>query len=711
MSGWMGRFTGRNRGGETLLIQIAREAVARRRSVQGALNEVRHPAILDALDEESFVALDRTIEERAHSDREFAQVLARLVYAASSAKGFDRQSVDAALRLEALLPIDDPSRERDKLLRDAYAAAQRSTYIEGGRQTLARLGHRAMDAGDMDRARALFAQQLELSEETDDGVDEVDAALVLGDLLRREGDLAAAQGLYRRAGRSAQRLDHYRVLAEALVRQIELMPANTSPATLAALQRQALDAAERTADLVLQSRIVLDLAATLVRAGKPEEAAERLETGLRIAREIGDLSLENRCLAQLVSVERRLGRLQRVAEREQAIIGLEERLGNRPAAAAWAVQLGATLLGLDRADHAVQHFSHAIDLAAAIGDARLQQRATGGLGIAYTALDRPAEALDYLMQAMNIAQRTGDVAREAQWLGSIGDALWRFGQPGDAIRALTRAIGLTRRIDDVEMQASLLTRLGQIHAAQRQTTRARECYGRALDLNRRLGQTGAQTGLLTALGGLAADTGQTAQAAVLYEQALRLAGETGDRSAAAMLHGRLGRLAQRRADLESALNHFTRALHLAERLDQPALLSRTLQHLATAQDTVGDPSAVETYRRALQLCDELADVQGETLMHLNLGTLLTTQSLNGHREEGLQHLRHALSLATGLGAEGASLRARVERTLAASGVGLATSPVPEPATRRTSSPAAHVPAPRVGTPAQPGPQETAQAPI
>ncbi|MDP9355307.1 MAG: tetratricopeptide repeat protein [Chloroflexota bacterium] len=695
MSGWMSRFTGRGRGGETLLIQIARETVGRRRSVQGALNEVRHPAILDAFAEEDFRALDKTIKERAHSDREFALVLARLTHAAAHAKGFDRQCVDAALRLESLLPSDDPSRERDKLLRDAYGAAQRAVYIEGGRQTLARLAHRAADAGDMERARALFTQQLELGEETNDGVTEVDAALMLGDLLRREGDVTAAQGLYRRAGRSAQRLDHYRGLAEALVRQIELMPANTNPTTLAALQRQALDAAERTADLVLQSRIVLDLATTLVRAGKPEEAAARLEVGLGIAQEIGDLSLENRCLAQLVDVERRLGRLQRVAERERAIVGLEERLGNRPAAASWAVQLGATNLGLGRAEQAVADFGHARDLAVAISDRRLQQRALGGLGVAYTALDHPAEALDHLMQAMDLAQRAGDVAHEAQWLGSIGEALWQFGQPGDAVRAFTRAISLTRRIDDVELQASLLTRLGEIHAAQRQTTRARECYGRALDLNRRLGQTGAQTGLLAALGGLAADTGHTAQAAVLFEQALRLASETGDRAAAARLHGRLGRLAQRRGDLELALHHLSRALELAERLDQPALLSRTLQHLATAQDFAGDPAAVATYRRALHLCKEVADVQGETLMRLNLGTLLGTQSLNGHRDEGVQHLRRAVSLAAGLGAAGEPFRRRAERTLATLGADSPTSPASRPADRshpaRRAAPPASVP--------------------
>ncbi|MDQ3043989.1 MAG: hypothetical protein M3R06_02385, partial [Chloroflexota bacterium] len=111
----MNRLSGRGRhGGGGVLIQIAREVVGRRRSVQGALNEVRHPAVLDALADEDFRALDTIISERVTSDREFAVVLARLSHAAARAKGFDRQIVDAALRLDALLPADDPSREREK---------------------------------------------------------------------------------------------------------------------------------------------------------------------------------------------------------------------------------------------------------------------------------------------------------------------------------------------------------------------------------------------------------------------------------------------------------------------------------------------------------------------------------------------------------------------------------------------------------------------
>ena len=370
----------RNSPGDRVLL-IAREVTDRRRAVQSALAEIRQPAILDGLSDDDFRGLDEVIVDQTPGDREYAIVLARLTHAAARAKGFDQHIVDAALRLDTLLPGEDPSHERERLLRDAYAVAQRAGYVRGGRVALGRLGHRALEAADSERARLLLRQQLDLGDEEEDTVAEVDAALALGDLLRREGDRRGAQALFRRAGRSGQRLDHYRGIAEALIRQIELMPRDTDLETLAALQRQASEAARRTVDLGLQSRIVLSLAETLRRNGKRDEAIARLEQGLAIARQIGDLALEGRCLAALAEVERQRGRLAAVVGHERNLVDLEERLGNRQAAGDWATRLGSSLLALDIPAEAVEAFNRALTLAAASGDIQLEQRAFGGLGI------------------------------------------------------------------------------------------------------------------------------------------------------------------------------------------------------------------------------------------------------------------------------------------------------------------------------------------
>lgn len=654
----------RGDGNSGAIIQIAREVVERRRSVQGALNEVKHPAVLDALSDEDFRILDDEIADSSAEYREYAIVLARLSHAAARAKGFDRQIVDAALRLDSLLPKEDPSRERDQLLRDAYVIAQRAGYVRGGRLTLARLGQRAIEADEFERAQTILQQQLDIGDENTDTAAEVDSAIMLGDILRRDGDILAAQSYYRRAGRSGARLHHDRGVAEALVRQIELLDDGTGLETVAALQRQALDAAKRTSDLSLQSRIVLALAETLARTGQIEEVVGQLEQGVTLARQIGDLSTESRCLNALVEAGRRLGDLESVSIYQDELMHLEDRLGNRPAAAVWAFRLGTTYLDLKKGNRAAEAFARAHQMAVALRDAKLEQRALGGLGFAYTALGKPVDALEHFMGALEIARRTNDVSREAQWLASIGQALWKFDQTDDALRAITDGLSVARRIDDVELQASLLALLGQIHAANGQIPRARECYHRALDLNRKLGQPGEQIHLLSALAGLALETHQFGHATALYEQALHIATDSADRVTAARLHGRLGRIAQNQRDLHAALDHYRKALEFAESIEQPALMSQSLLHLGAAQHAVGDAGAVGTYRRALSYAQQLGDLRRETLVRLNLGLLLTS---NGHRNEGLDHLYRASALAHELGPEGSALLENVEEAIESAG--------------------------------------------
>lgn len=657
---WLGG-RGRNEGNAGVIIQIAREVVERRRSIQGALNEVRHPAVLDALSDDDFRLLDEAIEDSAAAYREYAIVLARLTHAAARAKGFDRQIVDAAIRLDSLLPKEDPSRERDQLLRDAYTIAQRAGYIRGGRATLARLGQRAMETDDLERARLLFQQQLDISDETVDNASDVDSAVALGDILRRDGDLIGAQACYRRASRSGARIDHARGVAEALVRQMELTDSGTSLDTMAALQRQALEAAQRTSDLSLQSRILLSLSETLARLGRIEDVIPLLEDGVDIARQIGDLSVESRFLNALIEAEKHLKRDDEVANYQEELQILEERLGNRPAAAALAIKLGMTNLDLGKFDQAIETFERARGLAAAVHDTKLEQRALGAIGIAYTRINRPGEALENLMNALKLARRGGDLASEAQWLASICHALWTFKQPEDAMRVATEGLAVARRIDDVDLQAEFLSMVGRIYQSEGQIPRARESYQRALDYQRKLGNTAEQMALLTALGRLAGEARQHGQAQTLYDQALKIASDRGERAVSARLHGRMGRIAQQQRDPASALDHFKRALHFAEMDDNPALIGQALVHVATALHANNDPSALPAYRRALTLAQQTEHAKNEVLIRLNLGILLGN---NSHQDEALGHLYRAAEIAADLGSDAAGYAEQIEDLIA-----------------------------------------------
>ncbi|MEZ4626325.1 MAG: hypothetical protein R2843_16370 [Thermomicrobiales bacterium] len=104
------------------MMQFAHEVVDRRRSIQGAINEVRHPSVLDVLADEDFGFLVKPSSNRRRTTHRFSLALARLTHAAARAKGFDRQIVDAALRLDALLPPKTPAAS----VKRCYATPTRS---------------------------------------------------------------------------------------------------------------------------------------------------------------------------------------------------------------------------------------------------------------------------------------------------------------------------------------------------------------------------------------------------------------------------------------------------------------------------------------------------------------------------------------------------------------------------------------------------------
>ena len=678
MSSWIERFAGKGRrGGSGVLVQIAREVVGRKRSLQGAISEVRHPAVLDALSDDDFIVLGEIIDERVGSDREFATVLARLTHAAAHAKSFDRETVDAALRLDSLLPAEDPGRDREKLLRDAYRAAQRAGYVQGGRRALARLGQRAAQVGESERARVLLQQQLDLGSETTDTEDEVDSALVLGDLLHRDGDTDGALELFRRASAASDSLGYPRGQAESLVREIDLSRGRISDQQLVDLQRRALAAARETGEQALRAHILIDLAENEARSGDLDSSVGHLEEGLGLSRELGDLTMENQALEMLSTAERRLGRKENAVSRDADRVRLGAQ-SNAPSAVSDAIEYGTQLLELHRADEARQVFLDAIRMAEERQDATGLQRAQGGAGIALTQLDQPSTALDHLADALELAREQGEVRHEAQWLAAIGEALWRYNQPREATKALREGITAARSIRDGSIEAGILLLLGEIFTGQREYAEARAAFETAQDRFERLGDTDSQISALSSLGALAVEARRTQNAMTYYQQALDLAEQAGDREAAVRLYGRMAKVAQRVGELDAAIDALEQAVGIADELDDPTLLNTMLQRLAVMMDTANHPETLDTYEQALSLSREVEDVYGETMMLVNIGARLHNE---GDDDEAVEVLEHALELADQLGASGSHLRSRGEGVLAEIEPPSAASPAPAPRVR------------------------------
>ena len=431
------------------------------------------------------------IEEQADEDREYAVVLARLTYAAARPSASRMRS---STRLSGSTPscqVMTPAMNATACCAMPTRWPSRSGYVEGGRAALSRLGLRALDAGETERARALLRQQLELGDEEEDDIAEVNAALALGDLLKKEGERAEAQGLctavpaVARSGSTTSMVSPRRWCARSrcclAIRISRRSPpcSGRRPRPPGARSIWACKAASLSA---WRRRCVA--------TARFPEAVAQLEDGLAVSRQIGDLAMEAQCLSTLVEIEHARGRIAAAAGHERDLVTLEDRRGNRAGAGDWAIRMGTSLLDLDDAPAALEAFGRGLELAGR--RRRRHARTTGpgrhrhGLCPGWTPLGESRTSA--------AGARSGPRGSRSTPRGALaGDP--RSGACGGSISRRRRCERSTTRSPlhsgwrICRSKPGVLTQLGRMYAASGQSARARECYTHAYSLNRRLGQT------------------------------------------------------------------------------------------------------------------------------------------------------------------------------------------------------------------------------
>uniref|UniRef100_A0A831TF32 Tetratricopeptide repeat protein n=1 Tax=Thermorudis peleae TaxID=1382356 RepID=A0A831TF32_9BACT len=667
-----GRWLRRRQGIErNPLYRIAAEVAAGRLTPEQAYLAAEQPDLLARIADGDLWELQAEASRIAVDEPEQALLLTRLAILAARQKSFDRVLMEANLRAADLLAEMGETSEQELHLREALRAAQRIANVVGQRRALARLARLAFDRGERERARELLTRQLESGREDTDTLEDVETALMLGDLARQDGDLAAAREFYHRAGRSARRVTHYAGLVDALLRQVAILR-DEDPDTAYVLLQEAQEAAERTIDHRLQAEIAIQIGALLAQRGRLTQARSALLGALERARASSDLTMESRCLMGLTKLERRMGKLVESAEHYHQLANLEQRLGSRGTAVRALLDAAELYLEARQPGRALQMLQLAQQNAEGIEDQAVRQRLLGLLGLAHGALDHRGEALDYLGDALQLAQYSGSAEDEARWLLGTGEILLQFGELGNALDAADRAITLAQQAGAVHLEAQGLALLGSVCLARNLTREARSYLDQAVELAAEAGDVAGQQRYLLMLAELARRVTDPHGAIGYLRQALDLAIATGNTEMRARLHGQIARLYQALNFFQEAEEHYRAALAAAHEINDVSLLARALRGLATVLDTTGQAEdAAAAYRQAITLSEQLNDRRSAMALHYNLGVLLIDQ---GNEADARYHLRCAYDLATHLGE-----REIVEATLELLGEPFVERPAPAPA--------------------------------
>ncbi|HEX3722423.1 MAG TPA: tetratricopeptide repeat protein [Nitrolancea sp.] len=640
----VGRWLRRRQGIErNPVYRLSIDVAEGRMTPEAAYQAVERSSLLNRLADGEMWQLDREAELLAADDPQRALLLIRLTILAARYKGFDRLLVDCNLRAADHLATMGNEREQELHLREALHAAERIANVPGKRRALSRLARLNFDRGETERARELLNRQLESGREDSDTLEDVETAILLGDLARTEDDPIGAQEYYQRAARSAKRVGHFAGVVDALLRQVVILRELGEPADALLVLQQAQEAADRTIDLRSQAEIAIQTGAILSEQHQYQQARTHLLTALERSRSMADIAVESRCLTGLARVEQRSGRTIDAAGHFEELADLELRLGNRSAAVQARLESANIFMSHGDPNRALATLQQVQPLADSLEDPAVHQQVLGSVGLVYGALGRRNDAVETLMAAVQQARRAGDVEMEARWLLGIGETLLQFGELDDALALAKHSLEIAEQHGRERLQAQALGLIGSISLARGLYREAEENLVQALSIAHRQSSAADQLSYLQLLAQIGQKSGQPQFAIRYLRQALDVATLYSGAEARIRLHGQLARLHSSLNQLPEAEDHYLSAVSAAEEAEQPGLAGRALRGLASTQDAMGSTvQALETYTRALDIADQTGDLRSVATLRYNIGAILYE---NNEVEGARQQLNRALEAA------------------------------------------------------------------
>lgn len=250
-----------------------------------------------------------------------------------------------------------------------------------------------------------------------------------------------------------------------------------------------------------------------------------------------------------------------------------------------------------------KYFERALAVHREVGDVRGEQSVLNNLAFLYQLLGEYQAASEFYRQALEISRQIGDRLAEGVLLSNLGDQALQLGDYGPAAQWLEQALEIREQIENEEGAAVVLQRLGDLYRQQGQYDRAQACYQRARAISARIKNPGIEGESLERLGRLQCEMGDYEQAQADFEQAGRLLPDP-DKPGSIRLLSSWSWLHCLRGDPAAALEAGQLALTRSEKL--PQIQAAALTHVGRALAELGELQAArEHYTRALDIRERL----------------------------------------------------------------------------------------------------------
>src|SRR6266545_2153773 len=284
--------------------------------------------------------------------------------------------------------------------------------------------------------------------------------------------------------RDATTEDKYRVAAESLYREAELLSQGTLEEKRKCIEKyqEVLELYQRAGASREEAATPNDIGWVYESLGETRKALEKYNEALPILRAIGDRQREAVILSNIGVVHHSLGEMQKALEKFDEALPIRRAIGDRSEEAVTLNNIGAVYQSLGETRKALDNFNEALSIKQAIGDRSGEVSALNNIGMAYQSLGETQKALEKFNEALPIARAIGDRSMEGRTLHNIGAAYNSLGEAQKALEMYNEALPIRRAVGDRNGEAATLLGIARAEQKRGNLTQARQTIEQAISI-------------------------------------------------------------------------------------------------------------------------------------------------------------------------------------------------------------------------------------
>jgi CHAT domain-containing protein/tetratricopeptide (TPR) repeat protein len=346
--------------------------------------------------------------------------------------------------------------------------------------------------------------------------------------------------------------------------------------------------------------------------GSAKEALENLNRSLVLAGSSGDRRMEGRLLRNIGTVHEWVtSDFRKARDYYRRALPIARETGDSSTEALTLWSLGTVHWAVGDLDRAETFLNDAKRKADAIGNRAVVHMCLENMGLVCWNRGRYSAALAYYGEALDLVRASGNRLQEGAYLGNLAIVYDEMGNDNQALEYYQQALKIAVEIGDKPGEGRHLGNIGGIYQQMGRTAEAIASYRKAVDIERRVGNRKAEGDFLGNLGGLFISTADYGAAELHIRRSLRLARQVGDRRCEANQCLNLGLLASRRADAAAALSFYRKALETNRRMAEPDIAWKAHLGMASSLERLGwHRDALEHARTAVETIEGIREVLG-----------------------------------------------------------------------------------------------------